>query len=781
MSVQLTKEESGAARHGSGMDGPQALLSPPPLRRPVQTPSSAESGRGLRQLSLPTVGATQAAADAAAAARRVESHSSPAGDASEPLDAQRTRYFRRLSAMPPVVNVDPVPPPILKFMDAARGVLFALSQIYNALKQHISVSNDERLVAHFQRVLSLAGISMNMLISALDRLDTATQFGVPEPPVIRGVLDACSESLRTFRRAVSMLHAQLPQLEESVDVRFSRTLLLMLYGSVAELRNSAAIMAPHVEEVAPYLAQDVAEESDVPWRSRSRSRPPASDASFETMDTTSDSAFSPVASTPLPKHRTLRTKLSSSMMRSPASPVHTRKALASPRTTGTPSSSSSVPQLKMRSPPSVREVPVIDVTLQSLLEQVTAQAVQVWTDLHAHIHTHSPELSAAEETNAKRLRDVDEMCTSTLDQTRRLQATLASLPDDAWRARPPSPECQQLWEEANHFVRVRRSTNPGHYTHLDTDQGCRCTLSLPPRPDARRRRAEPGLLRPRRAAPQQCSPCVDHVIVTVVASHFHPGMEAEAKASSRAGDAEEDVPMSEEEGESLMKDSGNLVGMDSSDDDEDEEDEEEQRRVAEGFIVDEDEEGGDASHKRKRRHRRREAEDEELDEDDLALLQENQGPAPGVGPHKRARPDGDQERDADLAHIFDDEEEDEALPSVAGAIRDSMDQARGDYDDDELDDFIEDDEDDELQGLDEEAREERRRERREERRRARLSGARVDPLKVGIDPEAWDEIHDIFGNGEDYAWALGEEEEEEEAKKGKMEYKDVRRTTDPDL
>ena len=170
-------------------------------------------------------------------------------------------------------------------------------------------------------------------------------------------------------------------------------------------------------------------------------------------------------------------------------------------------------------------------------------------------------------------------------------------------------------------------------------------------------------------------------------------------------------------------------------------------------------------------------EDEELDEDDLALLQENQGPSAGDGPHKRARQHAD-ERERDLAHIFDDEDDGEQLPSVAGAIRDSMADASraADYDDDELDDFIEDDEDEEMQGLDEEAREERRRERREERRRARLTGQRVDPQKVGIDPEAWDEIHDIFGNGEDYAWALAAEEEEEEEKKGKMEYKDVRMT-----
>ncbi|KAL4401577.1 Transcription elongation factor Spt6 [Malassezia pachydermatis] len=95
--------------------------------------------------------------------------------------------------------------------------------------------------------------------------------------------------------------------------------------------------------------------------------------------------------------------------------------------------------------------------------------------------------------------------------------------------------------------------------------------------------------------------------------------------------------------------------------------------------------------------------------------------------------------------------------------------------DDELDDFIEDDEEDEeLAGLNEEEREAKRRERLEERRRARASGARVDPRKVGMDLEAWDEVHDIFGNGEDYAWALEEDEEEgEESQKARMEYKDI--------
>ena len=243
-------------------------------------------------------------------------------------------------------------------------------------------------------------------------------------------------------------------------------------------------------------------------------------------------------------------------------------------------------------------------------------------------------------------------------------------------------------------------------------------------------------------------------------------------ARKRAADDDDDRvdSQSEEEGEDLMKESGNLVGMDSSDEDEDEdENEEEQRRVAEGFIVDEDEEEGDKerAHKRKRRHKHHREVDEELDEDDLALLSENTRPE--GAPHKRARPASDAQRTDDLAHIFDDEEEDERGEGygVSGA-------QPADYYDDGLDDFIEDDEEDaEMGGLNEEEREARRQERLEERRRARMSGARLDPRKAGMDLEAWDEVHDIFGNGEDYAWALEADDEPAEEGKERMEYKDI--------
>ncbi|TKY90444.1 hypothetical protein EX895_000442 [Sporisorium graminicola] len=281
-------------------------------------------------------------------------------------------------------------------------------------------------------------------------------------------------------------------------------------------------------------------------------------------------------------------------------------------------------------------------------------------------------------------------------------------------------------------------------------------------------------------------------------------------------DDEEGVPSDDEEGVDLMRADGNLVGSggeDSSDEDEDD-DPEEARRIAEGFIAEDDEEEEEDDEARKERKRRRKKkrkqteEDFEVDEDDLELLAENTGQSrrKEAGRLKRFRrgsasPPADDEaaaRQKTLDQIFEDDDDDEDddirsgrrgvnyddddedLPSVGQALRAGVArkqrEAVGGYEDDGLDDFIEEDEDDEeMQGLDEDEREARRQERREEKRRARMSGSAADPAKAGIDREAWDEIHEIFGNGEDYFWALEDEDEDvfDEEKKNKMEYKDI--------
>ncbi|KAL2159115.1 hypothetical protein VTH06DRAFT_2874 [Thermothelomyces fergusii] len=236
---------------------------------------------------------------------------------------------------------------------------------------------------------------------------------------------------------------------------------------------------------------------------------------------------------------------------------------------------------------------------------------------------------------------------------------------------------------------------------------------------------------------------------------------------------EEDESFDEETGEAHGKEPANILD-DSSEEEEDDEDEEEARRIREGFIVDEDEEeeqeedDSERERRKKKKRRRIEREEEEqLDEEDLDLIGE-------ANPEwerktqtqtkfkrlKRGHRDEDRGNERpDLAGIFSDDEED--IADDRGYGRQSH---RAHVD--EFDDFIEDDypEDDE---------ERIQRQEDLEVARPRDKGLAVDT--TGLDKDALDDMEAIFGNGDDYAWALELEEEEEEREREEqtIELKDV--------
>ncbi|TFK42525.1 transcription elongation factor SPT6 [Crucibulum laeve] len=236
------------------------------------------------------------------------------------------------------------------------------------------------------------------------------------------------------------------------------------------------------------------------------------------------------------------------------------------------------------------------------------------------------------------------------------------------------------------------------------------------------------------------------------------------------------------------------VSDDSSDEGED--DEEEARRIREGFIVDEDEDEDEEDEeeerkkrrKRRKKHHRRREEEEDLEEDDLELLEENTGASFKRNRLTRLRRGRDSEsppaasssKRRGVVESSDDDLDNDDLPRTAQDIQNIWDDDRGRDEDDEdgdmdMDDFIEYSEDEEGGGaMDEEAREERRREKKQElERRKKARGAR--PELAGIDANAWDEIHDVFGDGHEYDWALVGDDEEyaEDEFKPEMKYQDV--------
>lgn len=260
-------------------------------------------------------------------------------------------------------------------------------------------------------------------------------------------------------------------------------------------------------------------------------------------------------------------------------------------------------------------------------------------------------------------------------------------------------------------------------------------------------------------------------------------------------------PHEEVEDETMQgaeEDEGEDVEMPPAMDDsseEESEDEEEARKIREGFIVDEDddedEEDEDAEKERKKRQKRRKKrhhreEDEQLEEDDLELLEENTGASFRRNRLTRLRRGRDSEsppaasssrRKAMVESSDEDLDNDDGRQRGAGIAGLWDDDRRGDDDDEgdmDTDSFIEYSDEEEAAG-NEESREERRREKKQDAER-RKRARRVRPELAGIDANAWDEIHDVFGDGHEYDWALAGDEDmdqDEEAYKPEMRYQDV--------
>jgi len=169
------------------------------------------------------------------------------------MDKERHSYFRRLSTLTPLNLAKTIPEDLLALVDAVRGVLFGVSQIYQTLQHYTVYAIDERLSTVLLKVLDPASVYMSQLIASLDRFDTASRRGLPPPSVCRAVVESCRDNVTVFGKAVAVLALQLKVLATHDDVRYTRQMLLTLYGAMAEVASSWQAMASRIEAVKPLL------------------------------------------------------------------------------------------------------------------------------------------------------------------------------------------------------------------------------------------------------------------------------------------------------------------------------------------------------------------------------------------------------------------------------------------------------------------------------------------------------------------------------------------------
>nr|CAG8474598.1 11602_t:CDS:2 [Entrophospora candida]CAG8476763.1 11401_t:CDS:2 [Entrophospora candida] len=176
-------------------------------------------------------------------------------------EKQSDYYFQKLRTLPPS---DHLQMSDISLREASRNILYAFSQVHKAICQFAIVTGNEKI---FMNDLNKATTLIGQLSAALEKYDNFVLQAPPGAEYCIKLLSTCQESIASFKTLMELLNKRLKSLTQSSDnMRYSRTLLLMLHGAVADIKFAWELIFPLLNVHTPYTGMST------PFRSKSMSR-----------------------------------------------------------------------------------------------------------------------------------------------------------------------------------------------------------------------------------------------------------------------------------------------------------------------------------------------------------------------------------------------------------------------------------------------------------------------------------------------------------------------------
>ncbi|KAG5513784.1 hypothetical protein PMAC_000822 [Pneumocystis sp. 'macacae'] len=139
-------------------------------------------------------------------------------------------YFKRFSTLPETKRIFLKS---IKVVETSRGILFSLSQVYQGIKQYVMFCTDSSIKQTINLFLYTANIHIGTLTSALEEYETKDPNSEPS-----NVVSACCACIEAFKQVIGIFHKHIKKITMKADIRYTRTLLLLLYGAAVEIQNS---------------------------------------------------------------------------------------------------------------------------------------------------------------------------------------------------------------------------------------------------------------------------------------------------------------------------------------------------------------------------------------------------------------------------------------------------------------------------------------------------------------------------------------------------------------
>lgn len=160
---------------------------------------------------------------------------------SSPRDRRRPRdgWVNRMSSLPEHKGERGSDEPII---ESAKGILFALFQIHSHISSLINVIKRDDTRRHsLELVFYNASSHVDRLNEALESAETS----LPDDPdsarvVTETVKRECETCITAYTHVGTQLRRHAAKIVTNGDSRYVRSLMLMMYGSLVELRNACA-------------------------------------------------------------------------------------------------------------------------------------------------------------------------------------------------------------------------------------------------------------------------------------------------------------------------------------------------------------------------------------------------------------------------------------------------------------------------------------------------------------------------------------------------------------
>lgn len=158
----------------------------------------------------------------------------------------KTQYVRRLSSLPERKRVSVSPDPVI---EGATGILFALFQIHPLIQTLLDILRDAtNKRTSLERVFYNASTHVEELDRDLQAYNTYSEEDEElGPRSNENVHTSCLACVGAYIHVCTLLNKNVDTLIANADPRLIRHLLLLVYGSCAEIRNASISLLPKDE------------------------------------------------------------------------------------------------------------------------------------------------------------------------------------------------------------------------------------------------------------------------------------------------------------------------------------------------------------------------------------------------------------------------------------------------------------------------------------------------------------------------------------------------------